>query len=604
MPHNEAKEKNKSIKNEKPFKAEAKSCQTIATKIICNYCKEAHLVYQCKKFRALSIPERHGFVANNKLCFNCMNKGHQAQNCNSKHSCHVCHKKHHTLAHQEPGAALPSEQSSSIQTEKTQTDNQSSSTVNPPCSTTNNLVSNNLALHENKSRIVLPTACVILQTEEGCFMRVRALLDQGSQVSCITEKVAQILKLKRVPTSVKVTGVGKADAGYVKHMSSILVKPCDDSNSLTRIDVLILKKLITYMPDLILYNLQWTHLRDIELADNDTRNTPIELLIGSDFYGDLLLERLRKGPPGTPIAQQTVFGWVICGPTNCENKSYREDVHVNHIALHDDLSDAIKRFWQLEECPATSFLSSDEENCEKHFLQTHRRLGDGRYEVRLPFKSSPTLLGNTAARAEKIFYANETRLIRQPDLYREYLLFLHEYKANDHMEEVSFEESDNKSAIYILHLPVIRESSKTTKVRVVFNASMHSSNGTLLNDTLHIGQKMQTDLITLITKWRNNRLVYTADIAKMFRQIRVAKEDCDFQRIFWRERQEVPLKSYRLTTVTYGTACAPFLANRVLKQLAHNEADKFPLAAPIFENDFYVDDAMFGEDDIESLLLR
>lgn len=53
-----------------------------------------------------------------------------------------------------------------------------------------------------------------------------------------------------------------------------------------------------------------------------------------------------------------------------------------------------------------------------------------------------------------------------------------------------------------------------------------------------------------------------------------------------------------MLTVTYGTASAPFLANRVLKQLTLDEGAKFPLAAHILENCVYVDDLMFGDEDI------
>lgn len=87
--------------------------------------------------------------------------------------------------------------------------------------------------------------------------------------------------------------------------------------------------------------------------------------------------------------------------------------------------------------------------------------------------------------------------MRQPNLYRKYQLFFCEYETLNHMEEVLFEEVTSKTAIYISHLSVIRESSQTTKERVIFNASMHLSNGTSLNNVLHTGQKLQTDLMML-----------------------------------------------------------------------------------------------------------
>ncbi|XP_059618014.1 uncharacterized protein LOC132262687 [Phlebotomus argentipes] len=88
----------------------------------------------------------------------------------------------------------------------------------------------------------------------------------------------------------------------------------------------------------------------------------------------------------------------------------------------------------------------------------------------------------------------------------------------------------------------------------------------------------------------------------MYRQVRVAPEDCDLQRIFWRESRHQPVQIYRLTTVTYGTACAPFLATRVLKQMALDNADDYPDASEAIINGFYMDDLLSGAMNIESAI--
>lgn len=62
------------------------------------------------------------------------------------------------------------------------------------------------------------------------------------------------------------------------------------------------------------------------------------------------------------------------------------------------------------------------------------------------------------------------------------------------------------------------------------------------------------------------------------------------------------MKTYQLNTVTYGTAAAPFLATRCLKQLAIDERSAFPGAAQILENDFYVDDCLTGSDNKKDVM--
>jgi hypothetical protein len=62
----------------------------------------------------------------------------------------------------------------------------------------------------------------------------------------------------------------------------------------------------------------------------------------------------------------------------------------------------------------------------------------------------------------------------------------------------------------------------------------------------------------------------------MYRQISIAPNDREFQRIIWRSSSGDALKDYYLNTVTYGVCSAPFLAIRMLLQLASDEQLRFP----------------------------
>ncbi|XP_029054339.1 uncharacterized protein LOC114881661 [Osmia bicornis bicornis] len=81
----------------------------------------------------------------------------------------------------------------------------------------------------------------------------------------------------------------------------------------------------------------------------------------------------------------------------------------------------------------------------------------------------------------------------------------------------------------------------------------------------------------------------------MFRQVAVHPADWDLQRILWSDPQGQTV-SYQLTTVTYGTRSAPFLAARALLQLVHDEGHRYPLAVPPLFKERYVDDILGGGD--------
>jgi hypothetical protein len=182
-----------------------------------------------------------------------------------------------------------------------------------------------------------------------------------------------------------------------------------------------------------------------------------------------------------------------------------------------------------------------------------------------------------------------------------------EYLQMGHMELVPQEEVDNPVAptYYIPHHFVLKASSTTTKFRAVFDESAKTPSGFSLNDTMMVGPTIQDNLTEIAMRFRCHPIAFTADKAKMDRQIRVSKTDADLQRIFWRNNPDEPLKEYRLLTVTYGTVSAPFLATRTLQQLARDESKSFPLAAEIVLRDFYVDDVMSGSrSDEEAIILQ
>lgn len=80
----------------------------------------------------------------------------------------------------------------------------------------------------------------------------------------------------------------------------------------------------------------------------------------------------------------------------------------------------------------------------------------------------------------------------------------------------------------------------------------------------------------------------------MFRQILVHENQRNLQLILWRETSSEPISVCRLNTVTYGTASAPFLSIRCVRQLGLDCKDV--LVSRTILEDIYVDDLITGAD--------
>ncbi|KAL6416716.1 hypothetical protein ACFW04_013197 [Cataglyphis niger] len=88
----------------------------------------------------------------------------------------------------------------------------------------------------------------------------------------------------------------------------------------------------------------------------------------------------------------------------------------------------------------------------------------------------------------------------------------------------------------------------------------------------------------------------------MYRQILVDPEDRSLQKILWRHDDQITPRTYELNTVTYGLACAPFLAVHSLRQLADDEEARFPHGSAVLRRDVYVDDILTGAPTIEEAM--
>lgn len=74
---------------------------------------------------------------------------------------------------------------------------------------------------------------------------------------------------------------------------------------------------------------------------------------------------------------------------------------------------------------------------------------------------------------------------------------------------------------------------------------------------------VQPDLRHLVMRWRCYPISLVANIVKIYRQVMVAEQDADFQRLFWRKSPNKLLQHICLGRVTFGTSSAPNLTAAV-----------------------------------------
>lgn len=226
----------------------------------CASCRNAHYLFQCESFKALSPHQRFEVAKKQGLCINCLKGSHLAKNCSSG-SCKSCAKKHHSLLHLPPMSAAVSSPSvttsTSAPSSKPAVANPSQfsqfshlvsprnsspedhSVASPPVvSSVRSNVSRDQFLPSTSrisagivtdippptsyqsaqaetrncsdSTVLLSTAVIKVKDVNDNYQFARALLDSGSQPSFISESLCQRLQLKRTKVNSPVSGIGQS----------------------------------------------------------------------------------------------------------------------------------------------------------------------------------------------------------------------------------------------------------------------------------------------------------------------------------------------------------------------------------------------------------
>ncbi|XP_055584679.1 uncharacterized protein LOC129737541 [Uranotaenia lowii] len=544
----------------------------------CHCCSKTHPLHQCPAFKKLSISQRRELVTRHSLCRNCFRSNHQARACKSKFVCRNCQAKHHTMLHDQP-APQPT---SAIQG--------TSGSLSPPAI--------NLSVHSN-STVLLETVALLVVDRYGRQIPARALLDSAAMSNFITKKLANELATRQSPVDISVAGIGESVKRIKHQLTAKIVSRNSDFS--TTLDFLVMRKPTSNLPTIPIDTSTW-NIPEVPLADVHF-NVPatIDIIIGGECYHELHTGVRQSLGNGFPFLVDTHFGWTVSGKVTTGSTTAPRTCYIS--AVDQNLDCTLERFWELDTVDEGQNLSAEERKCEEIFASTTTRNHDGRYVVRLPrTDDSQITLGDSRMIAIRRFYSLERRLQRDDSTKMAYHKFIEEYAQLEHMFKID-PVVDNKPHCYLPHHPVFKEASTTTKVRVVFDASCKTTSGYSLNDMLLVGPVVQQDLLSITLRFRTKAIALVADIEKMYRQVNLHPDDQPFHRILWRENPSEPLDTYELRTVTYGTASAPYLATRVLKQLAIDEGDRFPVAAEAID-DYYMDDLLSGANDLESAIQK
>ena len=453
-----------------------------------------------------------------------------------------------------------------------------------------------------KNSKLLMTWQVLIVGKKGKSMPVRALLDSGADISCVTTQVAKYLEL--MPTeAVSVKPCSPGDP-YVCHSPEFSIHTISESQWKLDMNAVIIDRITGIQPRQDAEVVKEMALKQGWVLADPKFDKPgkIDILLGADVLPHV---QLHQGRIPSIMAVPTVLGQALMGtyPAKGPLKITQASIHtLNQTELklsaqNEVLNATLTRFWESEQ-PLLSrpAFSSEEIRVMKHFDDTHAFLSSvGRYRVCLPKKTQPLPLGESRGTALRRFQATERSLLKKGQ-WQSFQNVIQEDLDLEHARPVTPAEltTPTSDTFYLPMHGVYKSTSSTTKLRVVFDASVRSSNGVSLNDTLAVGPMLHPPLEQILLRFRTHRVALTGDISKMYREILLSQSDQQLHRFLWRPQVDQAIQTYCMQRVTFGVASSPFLAVRTLQQAGAEFGQGLPLAQHHLNKSFYVDDLLGG----------
>lgn len=86
------------------------------------------------------------------------------------------------------------------------------------------------------------------------IIQTRALIDQGSEISLIFERLVQLLRLPRIQSSISLVGIGAQKSNRTKGLTSFTLKSYFNNDFELFVSAYVLPKLTTSLPSIKVEN--------------------------------------------------------------------------------------------------------------------------------------------------------------------------------------------------------------------------------------------------------------------------------------------------------------------------------------------------------------
>ena len=175
----------------------------------------------------------------------------------------------------------------------------------------------------------------------------------------------QELQLPTTPKQISISGIQGIPVQSSTHITTCYLSPTQVASNKLQVSAAVVKKVSSTLPlQGVAAVKQLSHIQQLKLADPTFyQSGKIDILLGGDVLPQVMLPDMKTGAANSPVAWNTIFGWVIFGPFQSGQKSNNSHTHCMNHFVHDEIpsNNPTKQVGKPEESPINLVTSTSDE---------------------------------------------------------------------------------------------------------------------------------------------------------------------------------------------------------------------------------------------------
>ncbi|KAF2901538.1 hypothetical protein ILUMI_04659 [Ignelater luminosus] len=310
------------------------------------------------------------------------------------------------------------------------------------------------------------------------------------------------------------------------------------------------------------------------------------------------------------LAVKSRLGWSVFALLPSSTQRHIYNYHICECSItgtsNEKLHEEVKEYYAVENLgiKSSQTIAAKELKRTLHIMETTLSYEEDYYKIGLLWKYDNMEIPDSRSMAIQRLNCLENRIQRNPELSEKINQQLEDFVIKVYIRKLTTEELfQHHDKIWYLPIFPVFIPNKPEKFRFVWDAA-GKTQGISLNSTILLKSNDElSSLLGVLSRFREKKVGFAADIKEMFLRVGIKDEDQHAQRFYWLNGNlENPVDTYVMQVMTFGATCFRSCAQYIKNVNALKFKQQHPRVVKSIIRNHYVDDLLDTADTVSEAI--